>query len=223
MSSVGIGDDVKVALQSFLRTPWAVAEGIVFLALGTGLKSAVLAVTYGILLRPLPYPDVSRLVVVQHDIRLAESRRVAPEDFGICDDLTAFATGRPFAPRNLGEPRIVRAAFVSREFFRVLGVEPAAAGSSSLDLASGVVLTEQVVKASGIDARRAEWGRQSECADGAFSGRGPSCRQALARSRRKRSWSSIPAKSRTAPRLSFLRNSAGIAQIHDGGAHATAA
>jgi hypothetical protein len=35
------------------------------LALGSGLNTSVLAVAYGVLVRPLPYSDPSRLVVVQ--------------------------------------------------------------------------------------------------------------------------------------------------------------
>ncbi len=165
MSSTGLGDDMKVAIRSFLRTPWTIAGIVLLLALGTGLNSAVLAVTYGILLRPLPYADVSRLVVLQQDIRLTDLDGWRLR-LRTVDGLTAFATA-DHSLRGLGEPRIVRAAFVGREFFRVLGVEPAAAGSSGWTLASGVVLSERVVQASGVDARRAI-GTTIRIADGAF-------------------------------------------------------
>jgi putative ABC transport system permease protein len=165
MSSTGIGDDIRVAARSFLRTPWAVAGILMLLALGTGLNSAVLAVTYGILLRPLPYADISRLVVLQHDIRLADLGAWR-QKLRTVDDLTAFATA-DHSLRGLGEPRIVRAAFVSREFFRVLGVEPAAAGSSGSRLTTGVVLSERVVQASGTDARQAI-GTAIRIGDGTF-------------------------------------------------------
>jgi putative ABC transport system permease protein len=165
MSSIGIGDDIRVAARSFLRTPWAVAGIVMLLALGTGLNSAVLAVTYGILIRPLPYADVSNLVVLQHDIRLADLDAWRKK-LRTVEDLTAFATA-DHSLRGLGEPRIVRAAFVSREFFRVLGAEPQAGGVSGSDLTSGAVLSARLVEGAGIDDGRAI-GTTIRIADGAF-------------------------------------------------------
>jgi predicted permease len=101
--------------------------------------------------------------VLQHDIRLADLEGWR-QKLRTVDDLTAFATA-DHSLRGLGEPRIVRAAFVSREFFRVLGAEQAAGSGSNLT--SGVVLSERVVQASGMDAQRAVGGT-IRVADGAF-------------------------------------------------------
>src|SRR3990172_11416775 len=48
-----------------LRPPPAVAlAAVLTIALGTGVNTAVFAVAYGVLLRPLPCPEPSRIVVV---------------------------------------------------------------------------------------------------------------------------------------------------------------
>ena len=44
---------------------WTTGIAIFTLALGTGVNTAVVAIAYGLLLRPLPYADPSRLVVVE--------------------------------------------------------------------------------------------------------------------------------------------------------------
>src|SRR5262245_12473306 len=90
---------------------------ILTLALGTGLNSAVLAVTYGILFRPLPYRDSSRLVQLDHRVPFGEvinwqSRLRTVDNIGV------YASA-DHALRGLGEPRIVRVDFVSDRFFDV--------------------------------------------------------------------------------------------------------
>jgi hypothetical protein len=45
-------------------TPAAALAAVLTLALGTGVNTAVFAVAYGVLLRPLPCPEPSRIVVV---------------------------------------------------------------------------------------------------------------------------------------------------------------
>ncbi len=64
-SSMGaITSDLKYALRSYRRTPGFAAVAIVTLALGIGGATAIYSVVDGILLRPLPYPEPTRLVKV---------------------------------------------------------------------------------------------------------------------------------------------------------------
>lgn len=50
----GFGHDLKLALRGLLRMRWSTAGAVLILALGTGVNMAVLAIAYGILLRPSP-------------------------------------------------------------------------------------------------------------------------------------------------------------------------
>ena len=49
--------DLKIAIRSLSASRMTTIAAVVVLALGTGINTAVLAVAYGILVRPLPYRD----------------------------------------------------------------------------------------------------------------------------------------------------------------------
>src|SRR5437867_3925744 len=56
--------DVRYALAMMRRNKGFTAAGLLTLALGIGATTAVFSVVYGVLLRPLPYPNADRLVRV---------------------------------------------------------------------------------------------------------------------------------------------------------------
>jgi putative ABC transport system permease protein len=105
------------------------------MALGIGVTTAVFSIVYGVLLRPLPYPESDRLVRVW----LSNPRQ------GIEKDVTSYpnfvdwrAQSRSIqemaavapAVRNLigeGEPRVLSGAAVSEGYFGILRVAPVVA------------------------------------------------------------------------------------------------
>ena len=54
--------DVRYALVSMKRNKGFTTAGLLTLALGIGATTAVFSVVYGVLWRPLPYPEPQRLV-----------------------------------------------------------------------------------------------------------------------------------------------------------------
>src|SRR5690242_14654766 len=60
----GMGLDLKVALRSMWRRPAFTAAAALTLTLGIGAAAAVFAIVSGVLLRPLPYRNPSRIVML---------------------------------------------------------------------------------------------------------------------------------------------------------------
>ena len=127
--------DVRHALRLMRREPVFTFTALATLALGIGLNTAIFSVAYGVLWRPLPYPNADRLVMVSSAQQTERGVRTfstwAPVTYealrsrlNTFDSLAAYSsinaqlTGR-------GEPRQVPALEVSPNFFATLGVTPA--------------------------------------------------------------------------------------------------
>jgi putative ABC transport system permease protein len=127
--------DVRHAMRLLRRDPMFTFTALATLALGIGLNTAIFSVAYGVLWRPLPYPNPARLVILSSTQRTERGVRTfwtwAPVTYEAVrprvtafDDLAAYSsinaqlTGR-------GEPLQVRALDVSPNFFATLGVNPA--------------------------------------------------------------------------------------------------
>lgn len=120
---------VRFALRGLRRHPLYGAVAVGTLALGVAAATAVFAVTWGILLKPLPYPDPGELVLAHRPG--AGSGSVSWPDFrdwregaGESLALAAFTeTGQTL--RNDAGARTIYGARVTQGFFQVLGVPPA--------------------------------------------------------------------------------------------------
>src|SRR3954468_17502885 len=61
--------DARYALRSWRRAPGPIAAALATLALGLGATTAISSVVSGVLLRPLPYQNPERLVMLWQDLR----------------------------------------------------------------------------------------------------------------------------------------------------------
>ncbi len=69
--------DVRFAARTFLRSPRFTIPAVLALALGIGATSAIFSVVRGVMLKPLPYPDPDRIVVVwENNLRRNRPRNV---------------------------------------------------------------------------------------------------------------------------------------------------
>jgi len=59
-----LGQDVRYSLRTLRRSPGFLAVSVVVLGLGIGATTAIFSVLKAVVLRPLPYPDPDRLVMV---------------------------------------------------------------------------------------------------------------------------------------------------------------
>jgi len=78
-----IGQDLRYALRGLKRSPGFAATAILSLALGIGASVSIFTVADNLLLRPLPYPDASRLMILWEGNRTHNLKRnvVAPANY----------------------------------------------------------------------------------------------------------------------------------------------
>ena len=126
--------DLRYGVRTLLRQPGFASVALVTLALGIGANTAIFSVVNGVLLRPLPYPEPERLVRLcekETDAATPSERlEVAPANFldwrrqsRTLAEIAAWGEEeQALAGRERAEP--VRAAFVTANFFAVLGVRP---------------------------------------------------------------------------------------------------
>jgi predicted permease len=128
--------DLRYGWRTLARNPGLAIVATATLALGIGANTAIFAAAYGVLLRPLPYPDPARLV------RLSEFHEgaVSPLSDAFLSDLTfdawqrdtrtldglAAYGDRAYSVTGLGDAERVRGVAVSPALFAVLGLPPAA-------------------------------------------------------------------------------------------------
>ena len=62
MRSAGFLQDLRHAARLFVREPGYTAIAVFAIALGIGATTTLFSVTYGVLLKPLPWPEPDRLV-----------------------------------------------------------------------------------------------------------------------------------------------------------------
>ena len=135
-----IGRDVKYAFRSLRRTPGFSMIAIVVMALCIGAATSLFTIVRSVLLRPLPFRDPERLVMVYEHHRGAVANTsdftynpVAPADFydwrskthGFEDMAIMRYAGYDLTGERGELPESVRAAAGSWNLFPLLGVQPA--------------------------------------------------------------------------------------------------
>ena len=146
-----------MALRQTLRGLWrdagTSAAVVITIALATGFTSAAAAVVYGVLMRPLPYLEPDRLVVIDHDVPRTEIQAWR-ERMQTLDDL-AGAASADHAVRGLGRARILRVAFVSDRFFTTVRPHVLAGRLPAPGEDTAVVVSERVLRQEGTAAATA--------------------------------------------------------------------
>ena len=123
--------DLRFALRQLRRSPGFTVTAALMLALGFGASVAIFAFVDAALLKPLPYPDPTRLAAVNEAVNLFGRAPLSYPDYldwkrlnNVFSSIDIFAeTGYMLNTSSGAEP--VRAARVSDGFFHTLGVAPA--------------------------------------------------------------------------------------------------
>jgi predicted permease len=127
--------DLRFVFRQLLKSPGFAITAVLMLAFGIGATTAIFSIVEGILLRPLPFPDSARLMVLSD--RLAGVNLGGSDEAGVTvPDIRAYTRethsftalgGYQFAGYELsstGEPAQVNAARMTAGVFPALGVAP---------------------------------------------------------------------------------------------------
>ncbi|HEX8775382.1 MAG TPA: ABC transporter permease [Pyrinomonadaceae bacterium] len=123
--------DIRYGARILMKRPGFALVTVLALALGIGANSAIFSVVNAVLLRPLPYQDPSRLVMVweSRPRQNRDENPVAPADFVDWQQQNqSFENMAAYAPvafnlTGAGEPEQINSQLVTPEFFQVLGVK----------------------------------------------------------------------------------------------------
>jgi putative ABC transport system permease protein len=118
--------DVRYAVRMLFRNRGFTAVAVLALALGIGANTAIFSVVNGVLLRPLPFKDSDRLVVVfektgngSRDYISQPNLQDYRERNHVFESLTTFI-GQSVNLTGTEKPDRVRGGFVTSDFFRML-------------------------------------------------------------------------------------------------------
>jgi putative ABC transport system permease protein len=122
--------DARYALRQMRQTPGFTLVAVLTLAFGIGATSAIFSVVHAVMLKPLPYADQDRLVMVYELTPNYGRFSVAPANFldwrarnRAFERIAAFGTGFETLIGSEGPERLSR-AIVSWDIFELLGVAP---------------------------------------------------------------------------------------------------
>ena len=125
--------DFRFALRTLRKSPGFTAVAVLTLALGIGANSAIFTVVYGVLFRPLSFPEPDRIVELveteqgqtgELDLTAKQLQRL--REFGTVFEAMAGWTDEGFNVAVGNAAEHVRGTPVSADYFQVLGVHPAA-------------------------------------------------------------------------------------------------
>ena len=124
--------DIRYGVRSLLQRPGFTFIAVITLALGIGANTTLFSFVNGVLLRPLPYTDAERLVVLDETApkQGIESFAVSYPNFvdwrqqnQVFEDIGIFQEGNHTLVGG-GEPEQIPGARVSQGLFELLGVAP---------------------------------------------------------------------------------------------------
>jgi len=134
--------DARYAFRTLRQNPALTAAAILTIALGVGANTAIFSTLHAVVLRPLPFRDGDRLVMLweRNPERGWYQADAAPanyfdwrEQVDAFDDIAAYPSfGSTTVLNHQGEAQLLSSMTVTGNFFSVLGV-PAAAGRTFTD------------------------------------------------------------------------------------------
>jgi predicted permease len=128
---MSVRQNLRFALRTLRRNPSFAVTAVGTLALGISVNTTIFSVVNAVLLQPLPYRDAGRLVLLwttnpQRNAFERSTGYLNVQDWRNAQSFEAMAYFRdePVVLREEPEPEPIDAAFVSPDFFALLGIQP---------------------------------------------------------------------------------------------------
>jgi predicted permease len=132
-------DDLRYALRVLKTSPAFAAVAILSLALGIGANTAIFALIDTVLLKTLPVEKPEQLMLLRSDRKEANATYTTNPMWEALRDRQTFFDGvfayssQRFNIANGGEAQYIRGLWASGDFFRTLGIRPAAGRLFTID------------------------------------------------------------------------------------------
>ncbi len=125
-------DELRQTIRKLARSPSFALVSVFTLAVGIAANTAIFSLVYGVVLRPLPFPEPERLVMVGHSapgLDLPEIKQafgihtIYRQNNEVFDDLAVAQQGTQTLTGQ-GAPERLHSARVSHSFYNVMRVTP---------------------------------------------------------------------------------------------------
>src|SRR5438552_7213379 len=121
--------DFRYGIRMLAKNPGFTAVAVLTLALGIGANTAIFSIVNSVLLRPLPYAEPDRLVVVGEKWMGGGGDFAPPDYLDIAAENHVFEQMAAYKGSNVnlnpgGRPERVSSAVVTTNIFDLLGVKP---------------------------------------------------------------------------------------------------
>jgi predicted permease len=121
-------NDIKHSLRMFANNPGFTLAALAALALGIGANTAIFTVVNTVLLKPLTYPDASRIVMFLHTSPEGNGPVASATDFhtwqqqtNVVQDVAAYDFGGPGYNITGDRPELVQGLHVTQRYFALFG------------------------------------------------------------------------------------------------------
>jgi predicted permease len=135
--------DIRCGIRGLLKHPGFTATAVITLALGIGVNTAIFSVVNAVLLKPVPYLNPPRLVVIESGNKQADSREfygASPADFWdwqaqskTFEQIAAYSPDGGLEFTGVEKPEFLAGARVSTNFFQTFGAQPMLGRTFSLE------------------------------------------------------------------------------------------
>jgi putative ABC transport system permease protein len=123
--------DLRFGARMLLKQPGFTLIAVLTLALGIGANTAIFSIVNAVLLRPFPYKEPERLVILRERVSASGGFSPSYPNFvdwraqnTVFDSMAPVLSNQSFNFTGAGEPERLRGRIVSAEFFSTLGIKP---------------------------------------------------------------------------------------------------